>query len=207
LTGRFITIEGGEGSGKSTFGKQLTDRLATHGVSSSFTREPGGSQEAENIRSLIVKGDVNRFDPLEEVLLLNAARRHHIRTVIQPALNKGQWLICDRFFDSTLVYQGYAKKVDLNVLNDIHSKFCFGLIPDHTFVLDVSVKVGLSRATKRLDNKEDRFEKLGEFFHSKVRNTFLQIALDSNRHTVLNTEELSVEASVEAAWLILKQYL
>ncbi len=205
MTGRFITVEGGEGSGKSTFVKGLSERLNAFGIPTLVSREPGGSDEAERIRALIVQGDPHRFDALEEVLLLNAARRHHIRTVVQPALESGLWVICDRFFDSTLVYQGYTKNVDLKLLQQMHDTFCFGLVPDHSFILDVSVQLGLSRTDNRQEHQnENRFEQCGDSFHSIVRNSFLELSNQSDRFTVMSTDTSSKEEIVTKGWAILK---
>lgn len=190
-TGVFITLEGGEGSGKSTLSRHLRDYLTDKGVSVLLTREPGGTVEAEAIRQLVVEGSKDRFDPITEALLFNAARRHHLTHAIIPALQQGQWVICDRFIDSTLVYQGYVQGVDQGFLKTLHQEACMDVMPHVTFLLDVPVEVGLFRASKRTHAvQEDRFEQKGYAFHTNVRNAFLELARrDSGRFHILDSTQ------------------
>jgi dTMP kinase len=175
--GMFITLEGGEGAGKSTLAQTLTTFLQAKDIGVMLTREPGGTKEAEAIRSLVVSGDKDRFDPITEALLFNAARRHHLTHSILPALESGTWVICDRFIDSTLVYQGYVQGVDLSFLKKLHHDVCEDVFPDLTFLLDVPVDIGLYRAHRRQHNtSETRFEQKGHEFHETVRSAFLELA-------------------------------
>lgn len=172
----FVTLEGGEGSGKSTQAKLLADALAARGVASVLTREPGGSTEAEAIRALLVNGDPDRWDPMSEALLLFAARREHLRRTIRPALAAGRWVICDRFGDSTVAYQGYAHGLGAEVIDRLAAITVEGFAPDLTLILDLPVEVGLERAKGREPGREDRFERMGAEFHRRLRDGFLDIA-------------------------------
>lgn len=175
--GRFITLEGGEGAGKSTLAKKLSDFLYSKNIEVLLTREPGGTNEAEAIRSLVVEGDKDRFDPITEALLFNAARRHHLHHSVLPALENGCWVICDRFVDSTFVYQGCVQGVDMGFLKSLHRDACNNIFPDLTFLLDLPVDIGLYRANRRQhNNSEVRFEQKGSGFHEAVRKAFLGLA-------------------------------
>ncbi|MCI5050315.1 MAG: dTMP kinase [Rickettsiales bacterium] len=172
---RFITFEGGEGGGKSTQIKRLSDDLSERNIEHILTREPGGSEGAEQIRELIVTGSKDRWDPKTETLLIMAARCNHIEKTIKPALKEGKWVLCDRFFDSTRIYQGISKGLGLNWLSQLHYA-CFGnMQPDITFLLDIDPKQGLSRAESRAGT-EMRFESLPMDFHESVRAGFLEFA-------------------------------
>lgn len=173
--GRFITVEGGEGAGKSTQTGRLVEWLRGRGLTVQQTREPGGVPGAEEIRSLLVQGEPNRWHPLSETLLMYAARCEHWHRRIAPALSQGEWVVCDRFHDSSLAYQGAAHGI---LASDLEALFHFAAPdahPDLTFVLDVPVDRGLERVQQRLGN-ENRFERMGTDFHQKVRNAFRAIA-------------------------------
>lgn len=187
--GLFISLEGGEGAGKSTLAQALITFLHDKNIPVMLAREPGGTKEAEAIRALVVSGDKDRFDPIVEALLFNAARRHHLTHSILPALDKGTWVICDRFVDSTLVYQGYVQGVDLEFLKKLHQDACDNIFPDLTFLLDVPVDIGLYRANRRQHNKsETRFEQKGHEFHETVRSGFLELAQQHpERYRVLDS--------------------
>src|ERR1043166_7844182 len=144
--GKFITFEGGEGAGKSTQAGRLKARLEETGKRVVLTREPGGSEGAEAIRKLLVEGETHRWDALTEVFLLSAARRDHVLKTIRPALTRGQWVICDRFYDSTAAYQGYGQGVKLSVIDQLRRKAINRLQPDLTLLLDMPVETGLARA-------------------------------------------------------------
>lgn len=177
--GYFITFEGGEGSGKSTQVKLLADHLRGQGRDVVLTREPGGTSEAEKIRDLLVRNDGGNWSPLEECLLLFAARAHHIRMLIKPALEAGKIIISDRFTDSTRAYQGYGLGMSLGKIEALNNDYLDGFKPDLTFLLDIDVKDGLARSTRRLaDEKssEDRYENFDIGFHEKLRAGFLDIA-------------------------------
>ena len=156
LRGRFITFEGGEGSGKSTQIRKLAERLDTAKLRVIVTREPGGSPGAEIIRHLVLSGMGKLLGPEAETLLFAAARDDHVRTVILPALNQGIWVLCDRFFDSTRAYQGQLGQVSPELVNAMQRVTIGDLKPDLTFILDVPVEVGLQRAAARRDRKSTR---------------------------------------------------
>ena len=174
----FITFEGGEGSGKSTQVRLLGDFLRTRGVEVLQTREPGGSSGAEQVRTLLVEGGVSRWDAVSETLLLYAARHDHVQKTIAPALNVGTWVICDRFTDSTLAYQGGGHGVSRALLDTL-SAFAVGIVqPNMTFLLDIPVEQGLARARAR-GGAEDRFESMDTSFHYALRKSFLDLAQEA----------------------------
>lgn len=192
--GRFITLEGGEGAGKSTQIRRLAAALTARGVEVVVTREPGGgSAGAAAIRALLVSGETGRWQRLTEAMLHNAARHENVEALVRPALARGAWVLCDRYADSTLAYQGYGLGVDLGVLRQLQAIATGGLLPDLTLVLDLPVAQGLARAGRRLrqdalsvggaapsaaDAAEDRYERMGGDFHRRLRDGFLTIARD-----------------------------
>ncbi len=171
--GKFITLEGGEGTGKSTQAALLAKALQQSGVETLSTREPGGAPGAEEIRGLLVKGDVARWQPLSEALLHYAARHEHLQQTVFPALAAGRWVISDRFADSTMAYQGYGHGLDREVITRLHRLVTGGFAPDLTLVLDIPAEVGLKRA---LAGDEDRYERMSLEFHERLRAGFLDIA-------------------------------
>jgi dTMP kinase len=175
VAGRFITLEGGEGSGKSTQVKRLAAALDKSGITILMTREPGGSPGAEEIRALLVQGAPGRWDPLSETLLLYAARADHVRRVIGPALLKDTWVISDRFTDSTYAYQGAGRGVPRETIRRIDSVVLDDFKPDFTLVLDLDVETGLKRAGAR-GGAETRFENFDREFHQRLRRAFIEIA-------------------------------
>jgi dTMP kinase len=184
--GRFITFEGGEGSGKSTQIRTLADRLNAAKLRSIVTREPGGSPGAEIIRHLVLSGMGKLLGPDAETLLFAAARDDHVRTVIQPALKQGIWVLCDRFSDSTRVYQGRLGQVAPAVLNAMERVTIGDLKPDLTIILDVPVEVGMRRASKRRGSgAPDRFEAEDVKFHQELRDAYRQIAASEPQRCVL----------------------
>lgn len=184
--GKFITLEGGEGSGKSTQVQKIVQFLTEQGIPVIATREPGGSEGAELIRELLVKGDTQRWDAVTEVLLMNAARRDHLRNLIIPALDRGTWVVCDRFADSTIVYQGYGRGVELHFLETIYQLIAGALTPDLTLVFDIDPRLGLGRAMGR-GGHEDRFERMSLDFHDRIREGFRRIAqTDLNRYILVD---------------------
>lgn len=174
-TGRFITFEGGEGTGKSTQVARLAEALRATDQEVVTTREPGGSPGAEEIRRLLVDGHVARWHGLTEALLNYAARHEHLETTVRPALNAGKWVISDRFADSTVAYQGYGHRLDLGLIEGLHRLVVGDFAPDLTLVLDLPVELGLARAKARAGG-EDRYERMDLAFHERLRAGFLAIA-------------------------------
>ena len=175
VSGRLITLEGGEGAGKSTQAARLVAALRGAGIAAQATREPGGSPGAEAIRTLLLQGETERWDAIGEALLLFAARRDHIARTIRPALAAGTWVVCDRFTDSTVAYQGYGRGLPPDELTALQ-RFALGdFRPDLTLILDLPVAEGLARAAGR-PGSADRFERLDRDFHQRLRDGFLAIA-------------------------------
>ena len=173
--GRFITLEGGEGAGKSTQIRLLADALAACGKDVVMTREPGGSKGAEEIRALLVSGETGRWGPVTEALLHTAARRDHLERTVWPALDAGSWVICDRFFDSTMAYQGYGLGLGRDLIGTLQITALGDFRPDLTLILDLPVEAGLARANARRGG-EDRYERMNLDFHRRLRDGFLDIA-------------------------------
>jgi dTMP kinase len=179
-----ITIEGGEGAGTSTQVDLLLAALGHAGIAAQRTREPGGSEGAEAIRRLLLDGATERWDAVGEALLLYAARRDHVVRLIAPALDRGLWVVCDRFADSTLAYQGYGRGLPLADLRALHRLTLGDFAPDLTLILDLPVAEGLARAARRSGNA-DRFERLEAAFHERLRQGFRQIAADNPERCLL----------------------
>lgn len=175
MTGRFITLEGGEGSGKSTQARRLGAALEKLGIEIVLTREPGGSPGAEEIRNLLVTGAPGRWDTLTETLLIYAARADHVARTIGPALLADKWVICDRFTDSTYAYQGAGRGLARETIRRIDSVVLDDFKPDLTLILDLDVDTGLKRAMGRGGN-ESRFENFDRDFHEQLRRAFAEIA-------------------------------
>lgn len=172
--GRFITLEGGEGTGKSTQTGRLAACLEALGIDVLATREPGGSPGGEEIRELLVTGAPGRWQPVTEALLHMAARADHVATVIEPALAAGRWVISDRFFDSTVVYQGIVQGVGEDRVRALYRDIFGTFAPDLTVILDLEAKTGLARANE--DGQEGRYEDMGEGFHERIAEAFRMIA-------------------------------
>lgn len=173
--GRFITLEGGEGAGKSTQAARLADELGRRGLEVLVTREPGGSEGAEAVRGLLLGGEVARWSPHSETLLFAAARADHVEKKIRPAIEAGIWVICDRFVDSTRAYQG-AQGIDDAAILALHGFGSKGLLPDRTLVLEIGQDEGASRAATRDAGALDRFQARGPDFHAAVAAAFRGIA-------------------------------
>ena len=185
--GFFITFEGGEGAGKSTQIKMLHEYLSKEGISSILTREPGGTKGGEAIRELLLTGEGDKWDPVSEVLLFSAARREHILKEIFPALSRGQWVLCDRFSDSTVAYQGYAygsKSVSLEEIDILYRISVGNFYPDLTIVLDIPVEEGLSRVKGR-NEAINRFEAKEIEFYEKLRSAYISISKSNPDRCVL----------------------
>ena len=195
---RFISFEGGEGSGKSTQIKLLAKKLSKYGDVIT-TREPGGTIEAEVIRKLLVKGKKNKWSGIVETLLLYAARKDHIDKVIAPSLKKNKWVLCDRFKESTLVYQGYGKNVDLDLIKKLDKIITNNLTPSLTFILDINPKIGLKRS-KRKSNTETRYENMSLTFHNKIRKEFINIAKSNKKKFILIDANQNINQIQNIIW-------
>lgn len=208
LRGRFITFEGGEGSGKSTQIRKLAERLDAAKLRAIVTREPGGSPGAEIIRHLVLSGMGKLLGPEAETLLFAAARDDHVRTVILPALNQGIWVLCDRFFDSTRAYQGQLGQVSPELVNAMQRVTIGDLKPDLTFILDVPVEVGLQRAAARRGSATaDRFEAEGIKFHQDLRDAYRKIAADDPQRCVLIDATADPDTVTARIWTALREHL
>jgi len=174
--GKFLSIEGGEGAGKSTQVRRLADELRARGVDVIVTREPGGSEGGEAIRDLLMQGDVKRWSSHTEALLFAAARADHVEKVIQPALGIGTWVISDRFIDSSRAYQGVAGGIDDAAVLALHGFGSRGLLPDRTLVLEVPPEIGAERAAARDGAAADRFAARERAFHDDVAAAFRRFA-------------------------------
>ena len=177
VTGRFLSLEGGEGAGKSTQARLLAAALADRGIDALVTREPGGSEGAEAIRTLLMEGAVTRWSAHSEALLFAAARADHVEKTIRPAIGAGRWVICDRYIDSSRAYQGLAGGIDDAAILALHGFGSRGLLPDRTFVLELTPEEGRARAAIRDGAAADRFAARGEAFHSDVAAAFRRFAL------------------------------
>jgi len=203
--GRFITFEGGEGAGKSTQLRLLKTRLSEAGRDVRVTREPGGSPGAEDIRKLLVEGEPERWTPLAETLLFLAARADHVARIIEPALAVGAWVLCDRFADSTVVYQGAGRGLGIERVRALQQQIGV-LSPDLTFILDIDPRDGLMRTDKR-GAAENRFEKFDAGFHARLRDSFLQIAREDPDRCIVVDAARSEEVVASDIWSQLKARL
>ena len=202
--GRFITLEGGEGAGKTTQVRLLVERLAAHGISAVATREPGGAPGAEDIRQLLVSGETARWQPMTEALLHTAARVEHVAHLVRPSLAAGSWVVSDRYVDSTRAYQGTAQGVGAEAVLALHHLALGGLLPDLTLILDLPVDVGLSRAHGRAGG-EDRYERMGAAFHENLRTAFQAMAGAEPHRCVLVDAVGDVATVADRLWAILAQ--
>lgn len=191
--GKFITFEGGEGAGKSTQVAFLARALEEAGLDVCTTREPGGADAAEDIRGLLLDGEVDRWLPISEALLNYAARAEHIDGTISPALESGAWVLCDRFYDSTFAYQGWGHGLDEDKLQTLNDLVLGKFQPDLTVVLDIEVEAGLARAFSR-SGGEDRYERMDVDFHRRIRQAFLTRAQRDPIRCVVISAEAPVEA-------------
>ena len=208
MSGRFITFEGGEGTGKSTQANLLAERLKALGIGVQLTREPGGSVGAEIMRYVLLSGAAKPLGPDAEALLFAAARNDHLDTLIRPTLQRGGWVICDRFADSTRVYQGVLGQVDPRTIRALERIVVGETKPDLTFVLDVPAEEGLKRATaRRGEDQADRFEGEAIEFHKKLRDAFLALAAkEPARCVVIDATRPKQEVSDEI-WRIVNERL
>jgi dTMP kinase len=201
MRGKFITFEGGEGTGKSTQAAMLGARLESYGLAVQLTREPGGSPGAEIIRHVLLTGAAKPLGADVEAMLFAAARDDHVQYTILPALRSGKWVVCDRFADSTRVYQGILGQVDQKLINVLERVSVGELAPDLTVILDLPVQVGLERAKlRRGPAQADRFEGEGADFHEKLREAYLAIAAREPDRCVVIDAIASKDVVADAIW-------
>ena len=206
--GLFITFEGGEGAGKTSQIMRLSDRLSKLGHSVTVTREPGGTPGAEIMRHVLLSGVGEQFGAEMEAILFSAARHDHVNNVIQPALEKGDIVLCDRFIDSTRVYQGGSGRVDMNFLHVLEDLACEDCLPDLTLLLDMDPKEGMRRAKARrgVDEKPDRFEKEALAAQEKRREGFLSVAKNETRIRIIDASG-TFEAVEKRIWKDVKSVM
>ncbi len=200
MRGSFITFEGGEGSGKSTQVTRLAERLKLRGIDVVTTREPGGSPGAEAIRILLLNGVAKPLGPTAETMLFAAARDDHVHSTIEPALSRGAWVICDRFMDSTRVYQGTLGNVDPRLIRALERVTIGNVVPDLTFVLDAPVEVGMARVKGR-GGERDRFESEDLEFHIQLREAFRDLAQREPKRCVLVDASQNADVVAVRIWM------
>ena len=206
LNKKFITFEGGEGSGKSTQIRILKKRLSKNKKKIILTREPGGTKEAERIRELLVRGKSTKWSGTTEVLLMSTARKDHVDKVILPNLKKGNWVLCDRFIDSTLAYQGYGRNVGEVLIKQLNKSLINNLKPNLTFLFDIDPKIGLRRSKKRINN-ELRYENMPLTYHRKIRNAYIDIAKKNKKRIKIIDGSLDKNTISEIIWSIIQKEL
>lgn len=204
--GRFITLEGGEGAGKSTQVRLLAQHLAPDTRNVIQTREPGGSPAAEAIRGLLVDGATDRWDATSEALLHYTARREHLLHTVWPALDRGDWVISDRFADSTMAYQGYGHGLGREPIEQLYRLVVGDFRPDLTIVLDLPAELGLQRALAR-GPAENRYEKMAVDFHQRLRDGFLDIARREPDRCVVISADAPIENIADDIWQTVQQRL
>jgi len=206
----FITFEGIEGCGKTTQIKRLAKRLDDYKIRFISTLEPGGTRIGKDIRRLLLDSRNSLLSPLAELILYEADRAQHIEEVIRPALNQGKWVICDRFFDATVAYQGAGRGLDTDLIMTLNNKVANGIKPDITLLLDCPPEMGIERAIKRnhaiAPDGQDRFEREKMEFHKKVRNGYLEISRNEKRFSIIDAT-LSEEAVEEEIFNVIRPYM
>jgi dTMP kinase len=208
MRGRFITFEGGEGSGKSTHAAALAQRLEQLGIEVVLTHEPGGSAGAEIIRHILLSGLAKPLGPETEAILFAAARDDHVRSTIRPALVAGKWVICDRFIDSTRVYQGALGKVDAKLIRSLERVTVGAAMPDLTFILDVPATVGLARAKRRRGKgTTDRFEGESVEFHEELRKAYAALVTNEPKRCVIIDGHAPRDVVARRIWAVVEQRL
>jgi len=208
LRGHFITFEGGEGSGKSTHAATLAQKLKSTGQNVVLTREPGGSTGAEIIRHILLSGIAKPLGAETEAILFAAARDDHVRNTILPALKSGIWVICDRFIDSTRVYQGALGNVDQRLIRSLERVTVGPAVPELTFILDVPAQIGLARAKKRRGQTEaDRFEAESMEFHEKLRAAYRALAVAEPKRCVVIDGRAPRDVVADRIWSIVRDRL
>jgi dTMP kinase len=208
MRGKFITFEGGEGAGKSTQTARLAARLKALGIDVVLTREPGGSTGAEIIRHVILSGAAKPLGPEMEAVLFAAARADHLDRIIRPALERGSWVVCDRFADSTRVYQGALGKVDPRVIRSLERVTIGNTMPDLTVILDIAPEQGLERAHNRRGGGDaDRFENEGSDFHQRLRVAYQGIAAHEPDRCVLIDADAAENKVADEVWTVVHHKL
>lgn len=208
MRGHFITFEGGEGSGKSTHAATLAQRLKSLGVGIVLTREPGGSAGAEIIRHILLSGIAKPLGAETEAILFAAARDDHVRNIIVPALEAGQWVICDRFIDSTRVYQGVLGQVDGKLIRGLERVTVGAAMPDLTFILDVPAKIGMARAkSRRGQDVADRFEAESIAYHEALRKAYLTLAANEPERIIVVDGRAPRDVVAQRIWETVEQRL
>lgn len=202
--GRFITLEGGEGAGKSTQTRRLQQRLQSAGHEVVVTREPGGSEGAEEVRNLLVSGAIDRWDAVSEAMLHFVARRDHLLRLIEPALAKGIWVISDRFTDSTIAYQGHGQGGDLKVLEAVRRIAIGDFAPDMTVLLDLAPEDGLARAASR-DNETSRYDRMGLAMHERLRAGFLALAAAEPERIAIVDASSAEDDVADRIWSLVRE--
>jgi dTMP kinase len=206
MRGKFITFEGGEGTGKSTQASLLALRLASLGIGVQLTREPGGSPGAEIIRHVLLSGVAKPLGAEAEAMLFAAARDDHVQQTILPALDAGKWIICDRFADSTRIYQGVVGSVDLRLISALERVSIGNLKPDLTLVLDVPAEVGMKRAAgRRRGGNADRFEAEDIAYHKKLRQAYLALATSENGRCVAIDAKAPKKMVAQHIWDVVQE--
>ena len=210
-TGKFITFEGGEGAGKSTQVRLLSNSLQRMGKKVVMTREPGGSIKAESIRKLLLEGRVAKYGPFAEALLFSIARDDHLDSVIRPTLKKGSWVICDRFMDSTMAYQGAGGNLPASLIRALERTVVGDTQPDLTILIDLPPEIGIGRAQARqrqtTGGDADRFEAMDMNFHSRLRQAFLDIAKNAPERCVIFDGQVPPDELAKQIWeLVTKRY-
>jgi dTMP kinase len=206
MNNKMIVIDGVDGSGKGVQTRRLHQALLRAGLQSILTREPGGSPAAEEIRKLLVEGEPEKWDSMTELLLMYAARKTHLNDTIQPALKQGQWVVCDRFADSSRAFQGIAGELGLEIVEKVHQLVVGSFEPDIVLILDIPESVALERALSR-GGSEDRFEKKGSGYQARVRQAFLQIAtIDPQRYQVIDANQAIDEVTLAIFETINRRY-
>jgi dTMP kinase len=208
MHGRFITLEGGDGAGKSTQAERLAARLRGLHIGVVMTREPGGSTGADIMRHVLLSGAAKPLGPLAETLLFAAARDDHVRTTIAPALAQGRWVVCDRFIDSTRVYQGVLGEVDPRLIRALERMTVADTMPDLTFVLDLPPETGLARAAQRRGRAQpDRFETEALEFHTRLRQAYRDIAAAEPQRCVLIDADRPADSIADDIWSVVNARL
>ena len=201
-----IVIDGVDGSGKGVQTRRLHQALLRAGLQSILTREPGGSPAAEEIRKLLVEGEPEKWDSMTELLLMYASRKTHLNDIIHPALKQGQWVVCDRFADSSRAFQGIAGELGIEIVEKVHQLVVGSFEPDLVLILDIPESVALERALSR-GGSEDRFEKKGSGYQARVRQAFLQIAtIDPQRYQVIDANQAIDEVTLAIFETINRRY-